>query len=52
MRWQEIMAALPYVCPRCSRRFPVEPRKGYCPNHLPGTRVKVLDQGDLVAAFA
>lgn len=50
MRWQEIIVAHPFVCPKCSRRFPREPRKGNCPNHLP-TVVKVIDQGDLPVSW-
>lgn len=47
--WQRTVTAQPYVCPRCSRRFPHLPRKGNCPNHT--STVKVLDQTDIAEGF-
>lgn len=40
--WQQTMRDLPFVCPKCSRRFPRLPFKGRCPNHT--SVVKVTDQ--------
>lgn len=48
MNWREIIAMHPFVCPKCSRRFPTNPMNGNCPNHLPRA-VKVTDQTGLAS---
>lgn len=48
--WKAIMRRLPFVCPKCSRRFPLAPRKNNCPSHLP-TAVKVVDQTAIMEAW-
>lgn len=49
--WKATIVAMPWVCERCSRRFPRYPVNGHCPTHLP-TKVKVSDQTDLAAKFS
>lgn len=47
--WKGIMRRQPFVCPRCSRRFPRRPVNGNCPDH--SSVVKVWDQSDLIASW-
>lgn len=49
MAWQATIVAQPFVCPKCSRRFPRLPYKGNCPDH--SSTVKVTDQSDLAATY-
>ena len=49
--WQEWIIRQPFVCPKCSRRFPrdLPPKKMRCPDHA--RPVPVWDQSDLAAEF-
>ena len=47
-KWRQIMRRLPFVCPRCSRRFPSLPFKGYCPTTWAIISAPWLEPGEAI----